>query len=122
MSRVRRYKDFISEEIFGIFDKVKKTPVKKTHVESCINNIILFLNDNQIKDWNDFEHMTSFDKDVINKLIDNEVDNIKDVKDIRFGVRLHLSDRQQLKDMLIEYEEKEEYEKCSKILKKIKEI
>lgn len=121
MGRIRKYKDFMSEEIIGLFKK--ETPKKKTkegRVESCVNNILIFLKDNQIEDWNDFMSMKTFDREIVNKLIDNETRNMEELKEVRFEIKLRLSDNQQRREMVKEYEEKEEYEKCSRILKKIK--
>ena len=44
---------------------------------------------------------------------------MQELKDVRFEIRLQLSDKPQLREMLEEYEGDEEYEKCAKILKKI---
>ena len=120
--RVRKYNDFILEEgLLDIFKK-EKAPIKKNKVDDCIDHIILFLKDNQIDDWNDFESMKPTDRHIIDKLIDSDVDNMEELKEVRFGIRLHLSDTQQLRKMIHEYEDTEDYEKCSKILKKIKNI
>lgn len=121
MSRIRKYKDFMSEEIMGLFKK--ENPIKKTkedRINSCVSNILNFLKDNQIEDWNDFMAMKTFDRDIVNKLIDSETKNMYELKEVRFEIRLRLSDNQQRREMVKEYEEKEEYEKCSRILKKIK--
>jgi hypothetical protein len=121
MSKIRKYKDFVSEELFGLFKKeeTKKT-AKKDRIESCVNNILNFLKDNQIEDWNDFMSMKTFDREIINRLIDSETKNMDELKEVRFEIKLRLSDNQQRREMVKEYEEKEEYEKCSRILKKIK--
>ena len=120
MRRVRNYKDFLKEELFSMFRKEGKKPATKVNkVESCVKNILVFLKDNQIEDWNDFMSMTPFDREVIDKLIDNEVKTMDELKEVRFEIRLELSDKPQLREMLEEYEGNEEYEKCAKILKKI---
>ena len=123
MSRIRKYKDFVSEELFGLFKKEDPMKsAKKDRIESCVNNILSFLKDNQIEDWNDFMSMKTFDREIVNKLIDNETKNMEELKEVRFEIRLQLSDNQQRREMVKEYEEKEEYEKCSRILKKIKKF
>lgn len=123
MSRIRKYKDFVSEELFGLFKKEDpKKKSKKDRIESCVNNILNFLKENQIEDWNDFMSMKTFDREIVNKLIDNETKNMEELKEVRFEIRLQLSDNQQRREMVKEYEEKEEYEKCSRILKKIKKF
>jgi len=123
VSRIRKYKDFVSEELFGLFKKEDpKKKSKKDRIESCVNNILNFLKENQIEDWNDFMSMKTFDREIVNKLIDNETKNMEELKEVRFEIRLQLSDNQQRREMVKEYEEKEEYEKCSRILKKIKKF
>ena len=122
MRRIRNYKDFLSEDLFDIFKRIKKEPIQMNKVDGCIKKILQFLKDNQINDWNDFESMTNFDRQIVDQLIDSSVDNMEELKEVRFGIKLKLSDKPQLKIMLQEYEEKEEYEKCSKILQKIKNI
>lgn len=110
--------DFINEEFFKRF---KKTSQKKStsKIEDCVKEIINFLKDNEIYDWNDFIHSSPFDRDVVNKIIDKSASNMKELKEIRFGVRLELSDSQQLREYLKELEAQEEYEMCAKILKKL---
>lgn len=120
MRRVRNYKDFLKEELFSFFKKEEKKPATNINkVESCVKTILNFLKENQIEDWNDFMSMTPFDREVIDKLIDSEVKTMQELKDVRFEIRLQLSDKPQLREMLEEYEGNEEYEKCAKILKKI---
>jgi hypothetical protein len=43
------------------------------------------------------------------------------LEEIRFRIRLELSDRRQLLDYIKELEQNEEYEKCARIVKKISE-
>ncbi len=120
MRRVRNYKDFLKEELFSFFKREEKKPATIVNrVESCVKTILNFLKENQIEDWNDFMSMTPFDREVIDKLIDSEVKTMQELKDVRFEIRLQLSDKPQLREMLEEYEGDEEYEKCAKILKKI---
>lgn len=120
MSKIRNYKDFLSEEFFSLFKRESKKPANKPNkVESCVRHILEFLKDNQIEDWNDFMAMTPFDREVIDKLIDSEVKTMDDLKEVRFEIRLQLSNKPQLREMLEEYEGSEQYEKCAKILRKI---
>jgi hypothetical protein len=42
---------------------------------------------------------------------------MKELEEVRFRLKLELSNRQQLKDLLKELEQSEEYEKCSQVLK-----
>lgn len=115
MSIVKKYRNFVSEELSSSF-RIEKG---ETGVKNSINRILSFLKDNQVKDWNDFLSMSAFDRQVVDKLIDSETDDVEDLIEIRFVIRLSLSDKPQLKKMMKEYELMEEYERCSKILKKI---
>lgn len=117
MSKIYNYDDFLNEEFFRkIFGKNKKGP-KKSEVESCVEEIVNFLNENGIYNWDDFLYSKKADKYIINKIIDGAAQNMKDVEEIRFLLRIELSSRQQLKEYLKELEAQEEYEKCAKILK-----
>lgn len=115
------YMEFINEEFFKkIFNRNKsKDKSLKSRVDSCVDSILSFLNENDIKDWNDFMRMSTFDRDVVNKIIDHEVKDFKELKEVNFLIRLELSDNQQLREYLKELEKLEDYEKCAKIVKKI---
>ena len=121
MRKVNTYMEFLNEEFFKrIFNK--KNPLEKSaksRVESCVDSILSFLKENEINDWNDFMRMSTFDRDVINQIIDHEIKNYKEVKEVNFLIRMELSDVPQLREYLKELEELEEYEKCAQILKKI---
>ena len=47
--------------------------------------------------------------------------NMKELEEIRFRIKLELSNRKQLLDYIKELEQNEEYEKCARIVKKISE-
>ena len=96
---------------------MKGKPTKKVTV--AVDKILTFLRENSINDWNDFMKMKPFDKDIVNKLIDSEIKNMNDLGEVRFGVRLELSDRPQLIEYKKELEDAEEYEKCALIVKKL---
>ena len=121
MRKVNTYTKFINEEFFKkVFNKKKpKKDSSESRITSCVNNILSFLKENEINDWNDFMRMSTFDRDIINQIIDHEVKNYKEVKEVNFLVRLELSDYQQLKEYKDELESLEEYEKCAKIVKKM---
>jgi len=121
MRKVNTYMEFINEEFFKkIFNKNSKNKSsKESRVNSCVSNILSFLKENEINDWNDFMRMSTFDRDVINQIIDHEVKDYKEVKEVNFLVRLELSDHQQLKEYKDELESIEEYEKCALIVKKM---
>ena len=118
---VVKYGDFINEEFFKrIFNRGKKiTPESKNRIDDCVNTIVKFLKENDINDWNDFMSSNKFDKYVIDSIIDKSVNNMQELEEVRFGIRLELSDRQQLLDYKQELEDDEEYEKCALIVKKL---
>lgn len=117
MRIIRNYKLF-TESLF----KKEKTIMKKTKIDTCVDKILSFLEENQIHDWDDFEAMSTFDRQIIDRLIDSEVDNMKDLKEVKFGLKLKLCNKNQLKSLLKQCESDEEYEKCSLIMKIIKKI
>lgn len=120
--KVDNYGDFINEKFFRkIFNSSKKNKSsKKTdRVQSCVDDILNFLAENDVYNWDRFMMMSPFDREVIDKLIDSSVKNMNELKEVRFRVRLELSDRNQLIEYKKELEENEEYEKCALIVKKI---
>ena len=121
MTRIDSYMEFINEEFFKrIFNKKKaKKTSKKSRVDSCLFNILDFLKENGINDWNDFMDMSQIDRGIVDQIIDHEIKNYDELKEIRFLIKLELADVQQLREFLPEYEESEDYEKCAKIVKKI---
>lgn len=121
MRKVNTYMEFVNEEFFKkIFNKKNSNKSSKdSRINSCVSNILSFLKENEINDWNDFIRMSTFDRDVINQIIDHEVKDYKEVKEVNFLVRLELSDYQQLKEYKDELESIEEYEKCAQIVRKM---
>lgn len=119
MSKIYNYDDFLNEEFFRkIFGKKKKSE-KKSNVDQCVEEIINFLNENGIYSWDDFVYSKKADKYIINKIIDASTQNMKELEEVRFKLKIELSSRQQLKDLLKEMEVSEEYEKCALIVKKL---
>ena len=118
---VVKYGDFINEEFFKRFFNRgnKATQESKNRIKDCVNTIVNFLKENDINDWNDFIKADKFDKYVIDSIIDKSVENMQELEEVRFGIRLELSDRQQLLDYKQELEDDEEYEKCALIVKKL---
>ena len=98
----------------------QKNENTQNRVDDCVNVIVSFLKDNQIETWTEFIETSKFDKFVIGKIIDSYCDDLNDLNQVRFKLRLKLSDSNQLKDMIKEYESLEEYEKCSEIKSEIK--
>jgi virulence-associated protein VapD len=103
-------------EIFGL---KKKTEIKLNKIESCVENIINFLKDNNINSWTDFIKSGKFDRWSIDKIIDSSCDTKEELDEVRFKLKLKLSNHNQLKSMLKEYEDMEEYIKCSEIQQEI---
>lgn len=119
--KINNFDEFINEEFFRrIFsNSKKKSNVKLNRVESCFQNILNFLAENDIYNWDKFLNMSAFDRDVINKLIDSEVRDYKELNEVKFKLRLELSNREQLLEYKNELEQNEEYEKCALIVKKL---
>jgi protein-arginine kinase activator protein McsA len=121
MSNIYNYDDFLNEEffkkVFGKNKNKKKQPSSK--IDNCVDSIINFLYENGIDNWDDFIKSGKFDKEVINRLIDHSAKNMEELKEIRFKIRLELSNINQLREYLKELEENEEYEKCAQVIKKI---
>lgn len=118
MSKIYNYDDFLNEEFFRkIFKKKKKSTVSK--IDDTIREIIKFLNENEIYDWNDFISARNVDRKIIDTIIDSSCANMQELEEVRFGVKLELCDNSQLRQWLKELEIKEEFEKCARILKKI---
>lgn len=119
--RIEKYSEFVNE---GFFRKIKKSKVKTTskdRVSDCVLEIKKFLEDNGVFNWSQFVGMSPFKRDVINKLIDKSVKNMSELKEVTFQLKLELSDRGQLRELLSQLESEEEYEKCSQIVKKLAE-
>lgn len=118
MRKIYKYDNFINEEFFKRIIHRKKIE-KKPQLDSCVEEIINFLNENGIWTWDDFITSGKFDRDFINKLIDHAAKDMKELNEIRFKLRLELSNQKQLRELIKELEESEEYEKCATVLKKI---
>ena len=120
--KINRYNQFINEEFFKkLFNNSKKKnkTTKLSRVDSCVVNILDFLSENDVYNWNKFLKMSQFDRDVIDKLIDSEVNTMNELKEVRFKLKLELADRKQLMEYKDELESEEEYEKCALIVKKL---
>ena len=120
--KINRYNQFINEEFFKkIFNNSKKNnkTTKLSRVDSCVVNILDFLSENDVYNWNQFLKMSQFDRGVIDKLIDSEVNNMDELREVRFRLKLELGDRKQLMEYKDELESEEEYEKCALIVKKL---
>lgn len=123
MSRINKYEEFINEKFFRkVFGKKKKSMnTVKSRIDLCVDEIVKFLSENGIDTWDRFGSSSKFERDTVNKLIDNSSINMKELEEIRFRIRLELSNKKQLLDYIKELEQNEEYEKCARIVKKISE-
>lgn len=118
MSKIHNYGSFLNEEFFKkIFGRKKSKPQTKSNIDICIEEIINFLNDNKIYTWDDFIYSKKINKYTINKIIDSYANNMKELEEVRFRLKLELSNRNQLKEYLKELEQIEDYEKCAQVLK-----
>ena len=88
-------------------------------MDSCVENILNFLAENDIDNWDKFVSMSPFDRSVIDKLIDSDVKNMSELKEVRFRLKLELMNRKQLIDLKNDLEQEEEYEKCALVVKKM---
>lgn len=104
---IKRYNQFINE----------------SSLVECVDNIIKFLYDNGVANWNEFVNMSPTQRSWVNKIIDHSAKNTDDLNEIRFQIRMSLCDDIiELKSMLADYESNEEYERCGKIKSKIQEL
>ncbi len=120
--KINKYDDFLNEEFFKkIFNSSKKNnKVKKDNrVDSCVDSILNFLAENDVYNWDRFLSMSQFDRSVIDRLIDGEIKTMDELREVKFKIRLELSDRKQLIEYKSELESNEEYEKCALIVKKL---
>jgi len=114
--KIKKFYDFRVNEIFG-FKKKEKPMVNR--IDACVEDVIVFLKDNNINNWTEFTTSGRFDRFTINTIIDSNCDSKEELDEVRYRLRLKLSNVKQLKSMIQEYEEVEEYEKCSEIKKEI---
>jgi hypothetical protein len=112
---VKKFKVFF--EAFK-FKKLSERP-KTSNIELGLEAVINFLNSNGYKNWDDLIDLPKFQRDVINLIIDDYCSNTNDLKELKFLLRLKLSNPKQLKVLLSEYEELEDYEKCQLIHQQI---
>ena len=71
MNRLNKYNQFITENAID-------------RVTSCTDGILYFLKNNDINDWNEFLNISQFKKDVINRMIDEEVRDMKELGEVRY--------------------------------------
>lgn len=111
--------DFINEEFFKNVFKRRKDKINKNLISDKVKNILDFLKDNQIVDWNDFQNMGTFDREIVKLLINHDSKSQDDIDEVYFQIRTELSDKPQLKEYLKELENNEDYERCAILVKKL---
>jgi hypothetical protein len=100
-------------QIVILFESLDKKTMSR--VDAGVLDVIEFLKDNNIHNWTEFTTSGRFDRWVVDKIIDSNCETKEDLNEFRYKLKLKLSDLEQLRLMLKEYEEMEEYEKCSEI-------
>lgn len=119
--KLKTYSDFFDQKFFESIIQtsgIKNSP-KKSRVQNCVETILDFLAENDVFNWNQFLKMSPFDRQIVDRLIDSSLINISELKEVRFLIRIELSDRAQLLEYKNELESNEEYEKCALIVKKL---
>lgn len=91
---------------------------KDVHIEIIVGDIIDYLKKNCVDRWEDIFLKSEISNEV-NDIIDHYIEDLSDLDDIKFWVCMELNDLDELKEMLPKLEEKEEYEKCALIKKKL---
>jgi hypothetical protein len=92
-------------------------------INKIVRDVIFFLKQNDINNWEDYTNMEKIDREIIKNLIKQECDDDNDSCDeIYFKIKLNISNKSELLIFLKEMEDTEEYEKCAVIAKKIKEL
>jgi hypothetical protein len=109
-------------ELFNFGSKKEIKPTFKSKFEECSYHIISFLNENNIKTWQEFINSGKFDRWIIDKIIDDYCDDMKEVNEVKYLLKLQMGNKKDLKEMLQDCESNEEYEKCAEIKKKIDTI
>lgn len=118
MSKIYNYKDFLNEKFFKkLFKKIKKED--KSPIDESVKEMLEFLSSNGINTWDELLNAKIKDRKIVDTLIDSYAKDMIDVKEIKFRIRLALSDIHQLREWIKELEVDEEYEKCAIILREI---
>lgn len=95
----------------------------KKKLKKAIEEIKIFLAQNEITDYEQYELLSDIDKNMVKLVIDSYANQDIGKEELNFHLELEIcSNIQQLSDLLKKYVENEEYEKCSDITKKMKEI
>ena len=116
MAKIRNYQGFINEGFYRKLNSKKKVSVE---LDQIVKKILDTLAEYDIHSLDDFISSNKIDRYLIDKIIDQSTNNMRELQEIRFKVRLELSNTNQLREYLKELEEVEDYEKCALIVKKL---
>lgn len=95
----------------------------KKRLKKAIEEIKIFLAQNEISDYEQYESLSDVDKNMIKLVINSYAHQDSEREELNFYLELEIcSNKQQLSDLLKKYVKNEEYERCSEITKKMKEI
>jgi hypothetical protein len=108
--RIRKF-----NELFNFGTKKEVKPSFKSKFDECAFDVISFLKENGITTWDQFISGGRFDRWVIDSIIDQYCDNMDDVNEVKYKIKLQIGSKQDLQELLSDCESKEEYEKCSEI-------
>jgi hypothetical protein len=84
--------------------------------------IIDYLSSQGFTTYDDLLNLPRFDRDIINIIIDENCTTMREVNELKFLLRLKLSNMKELQSMLKEYEDIEDYAKCHLISQQIKNL
>jgi hypothetical protein len=88
-------------------------------IQMCANSVLEFLDTIECKNWNHLVDLDRYSREIVNDIINNYCETIEELNEVKFLIRLKLSNKKQLQSLLKEYESIEDYEKCQLILKQI---
>jgi len=87
-----------------------------------VTKILDYLKSQGFTTYYDLIDLPRFDRDIVNILIDEHCTTMDEVKELKFLLRLKLSNVKELQSMLKEYEDIEDYTKCHIISQQIKHL
>lgn len=117
MAKMKKFDDFITEGFFRKLGAKKRTI--SSNLDDCVKQILDLLGESDIHTWDDFQSTNKIDRYLISKIIDRSTKNMKELEEVRFKLRLELSNTIQLREYIKELEQQEDYEKCAIIVKKL---
>ena len=95
---------------------------KNDNVKACVDEILDYMNDNGMNQWDEIYLHSKYRTD-INNIMDNYVDNMNDVNDIKFWILVETcEDKDELLKLLSELERDEKYERCAIVKKRLESL